>query len=600
MSATNRAATSRRRIGVLVSVLSAFAVTVGAMIAPLPAQAAANDATILADAVPATTAAADDSAVELGVTFTPRVSGSVVAIRFYKGTGNTGTHTGSLWNSSGTRLATATFANESATGWQTVTLASPVSVSAGQRYVASYYAPRARYAVAQNFFRSTFTSGDLSVPANGGVYRYGASGFPQASYQASNYYVDVVFRPATSTPTPSATPTSTTSPKPSSSPTATASPTPTNSPTPTASASPTVPSSFNPGNLSGTVAVPAGYGAEDASAPDQVVGTGTPASCTSAAVVAAVNAGGVVTFNCGPNPLTITLSQTLKVRNSTRKLVIDGGGKVTLSGGNTNRILYIDTCDTSLGSVSGNCLYAPKWPEVTVQNITFANGNATNGSYVSPGDTNQGSNGGGAIFALGGRLKVVRSVFQQNVCATNGPDLGGAAIRVLAQRSSTPNDLDSSYAARNQDPALIVQSTFGGASGLGNSCSNGGAISGLRTPITVLNSNISYNNAVGCCANPAKAGTPGGGSGGAIYTDGDTYDLRIAGSNIQYNTAKAGGSAIFYISNARTGRLYIDSTVSKNNTYAPSGQSSPQSFQNYPGIFYLGNGEPVITNSTLQ
>lgn len=240
--------------------------------------------------------------------------------------------------------------------------------------------------------------------------------------------------------------------------------------------------------------------------------------------------------------MTITLTQTIKVRNSTRKLVIDGGGKVTLSGGNTNRILYVDTCDASLGSVSGNCLYAPQWPEVTVQNLTFADGNATNATYVSPGDTNQGSNGGGAIFALGGRLKVVRSVFVDNTCAANGPDLGGGAIRVLAQRSDTPNDLDVSYAARNQDPMTIVQSTFGGTAGQGNSCSNGGAISGLRTPITVLNSKISYNNAIGCCANPAKAGTPGGGSGGAIYTDGATYDLRIAGSDLQYNTAKAGAA----------------------------------------------------------
>ena len=586
MSAGHQQSRRRRNASILASVLSALALVVGVMIAPISAQAAANDATLFGTSVPATPSAADDSAVELGITFTPRVNGSVTAIRFYKGTGNTGTHTGSLWSSSGSRLATATFVNETATGWQTVTLSKAVSVTAGTRYVASYYAPRARYAAVQGFFRSSYTSGDLTVPANGGVYRYGTSGFPQSSYQATNYYVDVVFRPTASTPAPS----------PTTSPTAT----PTTSPTVTPSATPTTPPSFNPGNTSGTVAVPAGLGVENVSSPDRVVGTGTPASCTSAAVVAAVTAGGVVTFNCGPNPHTITLAETLKVRNSTRKLVLDGGGKVTLSGGNSKRILYIDTCDTSLGSVSGNCLYAPTWPEVTVQNITLANGNATNASFVSPGDPNGRNGGGGAIFALGGRLKVVRSVFQQNVCATNGPDLGGAAIRILAQRSSTPNDLDSSYAARNQEPAAIVQSTFGGTSGKGNSCSNGGAISGLRTPITVLNSNISYNNAVGCCANPAKPGTPGGGSGGAIYTDGDTYDLRIAGSNIQYNTAKAGGSAIFYVSNARTGRLYIDSTVSKNNTYAPSGQSTPQSFQNYPGIFYLGKGEPVFTNSTLQ
>ncbi len=357
---------------------------------------------------------------------------------------------------------------------------------------------------------------------------------------------------------------------------------------------------FSPGNPSGTAAVPAGMGLEDVSAPDRVIGDGTPASCTSAAVLAAVTAGGVITFNCGPSPLTITLSQTAKVRNSTRKLVLDGGGKITLSGGNANRILYIDTCDSSLGSVSGNCLYAPQWPQVTVQNLTLADGNATNATYVSPGDTDQGSNGGGAILALGGRLKVVKSVFVRNRCATNGPDLGGAAVRVLAQHSATPNDLDKSQAARNQDPVYIVQSTFGGASGQGNTCSNGGAISGLRTPITVLNSLITYNNAVGCCSNPAKPGTPGGGSGGAIYTDGGSYDLRIGGSDLEYNTAKAGGSAIFFVSNDRSGHLVIDRSVSKNNTYVASGQPTPQSFQNYPGIFYLGDGAPTFTNSTVQ
>lgn len=341
-------------------------------------------------------------------------------------------------------------------------------------------------------------------------------------------------------------------------------------------------------------------GLEDVSQPDHVNGNGTPASCTSSAVLAAVEAAGVITFNCGPDPITITLTQTAKVLNSKQKLVIDGGGKVTLSGGNTNRILYVDTCDTSLGKVSGNCLYAPTGPQVTVQNITFADGNATNATYVSPGDTNQGSNGGGAILQLGGRLKVVRSVFVRNTCATNGPDLGGAAIRVLAQHSATPDDLDKSYAARNQDPVYIVQSTFGGTSGQGNNCSNGGAISGLRTPITVLNSLITYNNALGCCSNPAWSGTPGGGSGGAIYTDGTSYNLKIAGTDIEHNTAKAGGSAIFYVSNDHTGHLSIDGSTLKNNTYAPNGQPSNPHFENYPSIFYLGNGNPIFTNSTIQ
>lgn len=196
-------------------------------------------------------------------------------------------------------------------------------------------------------------------------------------------------------------------------------------PTPPASATASYASAFDPGNPNSTVPVPPDMGPEDVSRPDRVIGNGTPSSCTSSAVLAAVTAGGVITFDCGPDHMTITLTRTAKIRNSTRKLVIDGGGKVTLAGANSRRILYVDTCDSSLGAVSGNCLYAPAWPQVTVQNITLANGNATDSTYVSPGDVNGGSNGGGAIFALGGRLKVVRSVFVRNVCATNGPDLGG-------------------------------------------------------------------------------------------------------------------------------------------------------------------------------
>ena len=667
MPQTSRRSTSRARavIAVIVSVLVVVSGVLGG--AAQSAEAAAGDATLFGTTVPAVASDSDTAAVELGVTFISRVNGSVSGVRFYKGTANTGTHTGSLWNAAGSRLATASFSNETASGWQVVEFPSPVPVTAGQRYVASYYAPRGRYAVAQGFFNTAYPQGDLSVPVNGGVYRYGASGFPGSTYKTSNYYVDLVFRAtASQSPSPSASPTAPPSPdtrapaitgvaatglgqtsatiswttdEPATTQVAYGATSAYGTTTPVNTSRSTshsltvnglnagttyhyqvrsvdaagnvaasadavfttlAPSRFAPGNPNGTAPVPTGMGLEDVSAPDHVVGNGTPDSCTSAAFLSAVTAGGVITFNCGPNPKVITLTQTAKVKNSTRKLVIDGGGKVTLSGGNANRILYVDTCDTSLGSVSGNCLYAPQWPQVSVQNITFADGNATKASYVSPGDTNQGSNGGGAIFQLGGRLKVVKSAFARNTCAATGPDLGGAAIRVLAQHSPTPNDLDGSYAARNQDPVAIVQSTFGGASGQGNSCSNGGAISGLRTPITVLNSLITYNNAIGCCANPPKSGTPGGGSGGAIYTDGDTYDLTIAGSDIEYNSAKAGGSAIFFVSNDRTGHLIIDRSILENNTYAPSGQPTDQHFQNYPGIFYLGSGNPTFTNSTIQ
>jgi hypothetical protein len=325
------------------------------------------------------------------------------------------------------------------------------------------------------------------------------------------------------------------------------------------------------GNPSGHCAVPADGQQEDTSHPTTVVGTGTPASCTGAAFVAAVAKGGVITFDCGPDPATITLTATAKVFNDKGpKIVIDGGGKITLSGGGKVRILYQDTCDPNQTYTSSHC-QDQDTPQLTVQNLTFVDGNST-------GQTFEGG-GGGAIFVRGGRFKALNSRFFQNVCDSTGPDLGGAAIRVLSQSMD--------------EPVYIVGCTFGGADGLGNVCSNGGGLSSIGVSYTVLNSLFSYNKAIGNGANPAKAGTPGGGSGGAIYNDGDTYTLTLCGVDMNHNTANEGGGAIFYVSNDKSGSMVIqDSTLSAN----PSGQFETAGF---PGIFVLAKAPPTVTNSTL-
>ena len=145
-------------------------------------------------------AAPDSDAVELGVKFRAATDGYVTGIRFYKGAGNTGQHEGSLWTESGTLLATATFTSETATGWQQVDFASPVPVTANTIYVASYYAPNGHYSFDGGFFaNSGVDTGLLYLLQDGenggnGVFAYGpASAFPANSYNASNYYVDVVF-----------------------------------------------------------------------------------------------------------------------------------------------------------------------------------------------------------------------------------------------------------------------------------------------------------------------------------------------------------------------------------------------------------------------
>ena len=150
-------------------------------------------------ATPGTPSAADTSAVELGVRFRASQNGFITGLRFYKGTGNTGTHVGNLWSANGTSLATATFAGESAGGWQQVDFSSPVAISANTTYIASYHAPVGRYALDTGYFSSDSTvRGPLTALQSGadglnGLYRYGASGFPAQSFQASNYWVDVVF-----------------------------------------------------------------------------------------------------------------------------------------------------------------------------------------------------------------------------------------------------------------------------------------------------------------------------------------------------------------------------------------------------------------------
>ncbi|MCO5987761.1 DUF4082 domain-containing protein [Actinoallomurus spadix] len=149
-------------------------------------------------AVPAVQSNPDTKAVTLGVKFTASVSGSISGIRFFKGSLNTGTHVGSLWTANGTLLATATFTNETASGWQQVNFSSPVAVTANTTYVASYFTSSGYYSVTQQYFANAYVSGPLTALASGasggnGVYAYGAANtFPTGSYQSTNYWVDVV------------------------------------------------------------------------------------------------------------------------------------------------------------------------------------------------------------------------------------------------------------------------------------------------------------------------------------------------------------------------------------------------------------------------
>ena len=320
------------------------------------------------------------------------------------------------------------------------------------------------------------------------------------------------------------------------------------------------------GNPAGHAPIPAAAEPVSTAHPNHVVGNGTPASCTSAAVVRAVAEGGVITFSCGAAPVTIVMKGTAKIRNTSARVVIDGGGKVTLSGGGRHRILYMDTCDKRQVWTSSHC-QDQGTPVLIVQNLTLADGNST--GWLFDGG------GGGAIFARGGQLKVVNSRFIGNRCDRTGPDLGGAAIRALSEY-------------RNR-PVYIARSTF-----TGGVCSNGGALSSIGVSWDVVDSLLTHNKAIGWGANPARPHTPGGGSGGAIYNDGDKYTLRISGTIIKFNTAREGGGAIFFVSDNLTGTLRISHSTLHANPNAGFYTVG------YPGIFFLGHGHPIVIDSKIN
>ncbi len=310
--------------------------------------------------------------------------------------------------------------------------------------------------------------------------------------------------------------------------------------------------------------------AEDISNPTTVVGNGTPESCTSDAFVRAVARGGVITFNCGLQPVTIRLNRTAKVFNDrSSKVVIDGGNRVTLSGGGVRRILYQNACDPDQVWTTPHCQNQDH-PRLTVQNLTFVDGNAKGEEY----------DGGGAIFVRGGLFKVVNCRFFRNVCDDVGPDVGGGAIRVLSMYNNTA--------------VPIVGSFFGGSQENGNVCSNGGALSSIGVSFRVLNSKMSFNRAVGRGANPARPATPGGGSGGAIYNDGNRFELNVCGSEVTDNSAREGGGAIFFVSNDRSGNMSIRNSVMKRN------RSGNFETQGLPGIFVIAQRFPEVIGSVIE
>jgi hypothetical protein len=259
-------------------------------------------------------------------------------------------------------------------------------------------------------------------------------------------------------------------------------------------------------------AICAAPGLADTASPTTVVGNGTPASCTAAALQAAASDGGVITFACGADPVTIVVPSQIVF---TEETVLDGGGLVTLSGGGTSRILYLD---------SG---YDQTTPRLTVQRLTFRDGNA-------PVGANDTASGGGAIYRDGGSLTVIDCTFLDNRAPLTGQDVAGGAIYAFGGGET-----------------IISGSMFNA-----NRASDGGAVGSLNGDLVIINSTFTDNAATGTGGNPGD-----GGCGGAIYMDGADETTSMCGVVIAGNEAGAIAGGFFRVSNDDSGTMAMDRTT---------------------------------------
>jgi hypothetical protein len=282
----------------------------------------------------------------------------------------------------------------------------------------------------------------------------------------------------------------------------------------------------------------------DVSAPTATVGDGSAASCTETALRTAASGGGTIVFNCGTDPVTITVTSTIMV---TKETVIDGGGLITLSGGGTTRILYLDSD------------FNTPTPRLVVQRMSFKDGKSTATGVDTAG-------GGAAIYRDGGSLTVINSVFENNHAPTTGQDLAGGAIYGFGGGET-----------------VIVGSSF-----TANAASDGGAVGSLQGDLTIINSTFANNAATGDHGNPGN-----GGCGGAIYMDGKSEAASLCGVTIQSNTAGAIGGGVFRVSNTHDGTFAMDRSTVDNNQVTASGDGNA-------GGLYLEGLTLTITASTIS
>lgn len=292
-----------------------------------------------------------------------------------------------------------------------------------------------------------------------------------------------------------------------------------------------------------------------------VVGSGTPSSCTEAALQAQVSLGGTITFNCGSGPQTIPFANTMFIGSTNPKVTIDGNSTITLDGtGNNSGMVGIFGSQTEV-------------PDVTFKRITIANGNITSGLIAGGAIQNFGKLTLDTVVLRGNHAIGSGAIFQEPCTGCLDPSL--IVTNCLFQNNSTGGGGAISMQGGN---ASIADSTF-----TGNAAPGAGAIE------IYGNSTFKINMTIDRCT--FTANTANSYAGGAI-----TVESLNPGSSVSLtNDTFTGNSAIG--ANGRGAAVYIDAapvsitncTIARNNA-ASSG-----------GAIYFGSRAPAtkVNNSIV-
>jgi predicted outer membrane repeat protein len=292
-----------------------------------------------------------------------------------------------------------------------------------------------------------------------------------------------------------------------------------------------------------------------------VVGTGTTASCTDAALATSLTGGGLVTFNCG-GTATITVASPKSISADT---TIDGEGLITISGGNSVDVFRVSTA-----------------VEFTVQNLTIANGyNAHLGGGIYSSGTltvinstfadNYAEISGGGIENAGGTLTVTNSIFSRNSAYADGGGIEntGGRLTVISSTFSGSDAADGNGGSIYSSGPLTVRDSTFSRNGAGT---NGGAIYS-SSGLTVINSTFGDNAAAS--------------QGGAIYSSGL---LTVINSTFSGNAVSYGGGGIFNDSSTAT----VTSSTFSGNSADDCGNDAADG----GGIY--SSGTLTVTNSTFS